>query len=245
MLPALAPPAPRLPPERLPPPLRAATLLAAGMLMAVLSLADGAYLPLGVDEGGKPVFAVYTDAQGEFEVHLPPGATKNVLVATPDPCRPRVIGDETSVGLFTLAVQSFGETLQSPAYAALGRDARERVLTRMTDLILANADVEGAVIQGQFGTHSTVTGNAMATIRRILDAITTRATPLLATRPGYFDDRPYMRVANLARGSRPAWRSNHAACCTSASAAATGFGASTSPSPTIRSRSSRAATTLV
>ena len=60
-------------------------LPAAGMLVAVLSLVDGAYLPLGVDRAGKPVYAVYTNAKGEFTVHLPAELAQNVLVVSAAP----------------------------------------------------------------------------------------------------------------------------------------------------------------
>ncbi|MDB5100197.1 MAG: repeat containing protein [Cyanobacteria bacterium RYN_339] len=58
---------------------------AAGMLVAVLSLADDAYLPLGVDARGKAVYAVYTNAKGEFEVYLPPALARNVMLVSAAP----------------------------------------------------------------------------------------------------------------------------------------------------------------
>ncbi|MDB5097260.1 MAG: hypothetical protein JWM80_1681 [Cyanobacteria bacterium RYN_339] len=51
-----------------------------GMLVGVRSLANGAFLPLGVDRAGKPVYAIYTNAKGEFTVHLPENQARNVLV---------------------------------------------------------------------------------------------------------------------------------------------------------------------
>jgi sugar lactone lactonase YvrE len=51
-----------------------------GLLVGIQSLSDGAYLPLGVDRAGKPVYAIYTDAKGGFKAHLPAKVAHNVLV---------------------------------------------------------------------------------------------------------------------------------------------------------------------
>ena len=55
-------------------------LPAAGMLVSVVSLADRRYLPLGQDEAGEPVYAVYSNLAGDFEVHVPQDAPANLLV---------------------------------------------------------------------------------------------------------------------------------------------------------------------
>ncbi len=52
----------------------------AGMLVSVVSLTDRSYLPLGQDAAGKPVYAVYSNVAGEFEVHVPDDAPANLLV---------------------------------------------------------------------------------------------------------------------------------------------------------------------
>lgn len=52
----------------------------AGMLVSVVSLADRRYLPLGLDAAGNPVYAVYSNVAGEFEVHVPDDAPTNLLV---------------------------------------------------------------------------------------------------------------------------------------------------------------------
>ena len=58
---------------------------AAGMIVGLLSLRDGAYLPIGVDSQGKAVYAIYTDARGEFVLNAPAGIKDNVLVTASFP----------------------------------------------------------------------------------------------------------------------------------------------------------------
>ncbi len=53
-----------------------------GMAVGVISLIDGAYLPLGVDGAGLAVYFVYTDANGQFEVHVPPRLAKSAVVVS-------------------------------------------------------------------------------------------------------------------------------------------------------------------
>ncbi len=60
-------------------------LPAAGMLVGVVSLDTWEYLPLGQDASGKPVYAVYSDANGRFAVHVPEAKKDNVLVVTTVP----------------------------------------------------------------------------------------------------------------------------------------------------------------
>ncbi len=62
-----------------------ATLPAAGMNLRVVSLVDGSAVPLGVDEAGKPVYAIYTNLKGGFEVYLPAALTGTVRVIAEAP----------------------------------------------------------------------------------------------------------------------------------------------------------------
>ncbi|MDB5095722.1 MAG: SMP-30/Gluconolaconase/LRE domain protein [Cyanobacteria bacterium RYN_339] len=57
-----------------------------GMWVAVIGLKDGAAVPVGVDEAGKPVYVVHSDAKGHYELYLPPGLkdTVRVVAAVPD-----------------------------------------------------------------------------------------------------------------------------------------------------------------
>lgn len=60
-------------------------LPAAGMLVSVVNLADHRYVPLGERADGTKVYAVYTDAAGGFEVHVPAGGARNLLVVASVP----------------------------------------------------------------------------------------------------------------------------------------------------------------
>ena len=60
-------------------------LPAAGMLVSVVSLADGRYLPVGVDGTGQPVYAVYSDLAGGYKLYLDPATQGNVLVVASAP----------------------------------------------------------------------------------------------------------------------------------------------------------------
>ncbi len=53
-----------------------------GMAVGVISLLDGAYLPLGVDAAGEAVHFVYADAEGRFKVYVPPRLAKSALVVS-------------------------------------------------------------------------------------------------------------------------------------------------------------------
>jgi hypothetical protein len=65
---------------------------AAGMRLQVVDMTRGLALPLGQDEDGKPVYAVYTNLSGKYKVYIPADHGTNVrLVATvPDAADPRL-----------------------------------------------------------------------------------------------------------------------------------------------------------
>ena len=68
------------------PPLAAgAQLPAAGLLVSVVRLSDGTYLPLGVDAEGHAVHAVYSNAQGGYEVWIPEAERGNVVIVASVP----------------------------------------------------------------------------------------------------------------------------------------------------------------
>jgi hypothetical protein len=58
---------------------------AAGLLVSVVSLRTGRYLPLGADVGGKPVYAVYSNMKGGYELYLPAAEAGNVVVVASAP----------------------------------------------------------------------------------------------------------------------------------------------------------------
>jgi hypothetical protein len=55
-------------------------LPAAGILVSVVSLATHKYLPVGVDGAGKPVYAVYSNARGQYTLYLATADASNVVV---------------------------------------------------------------------------------------------------------------------------------------------------------------------
>ena len=60
-------------------------LPAAGMLVSVASLTTRTYLPLGHDAKGEAVYAVLSDADGGYELFVPPGEEANLLVIAQPP----------------------------------------------------------------------------------------------------------------------------------------------------------------
>jgi hypothetical protein len=61
------------------------TLPAAGLVLQVFSLRNGAILPLGEDAAGQPVYEVYSDAKGEYQLYLPDAEINNVLLVASVP----------------------------------------------------------------------------------------------------------------------------------------------------------------
>lgn len=225
----------------------------AGMLVGVMSLADGAYLPLGVDREGKPVYAVYTDRDGNFAVHLPKALARNVLVvscvpgtqdlrlavdlvATPaadqalvvddastvvtgylrraivarfeetldaDPCRPVPQTLSTASYGFGIAALPYKDLLEGPAYKALPRPARLRVLGRFTDAAIAEVELGDIDVVEGFAEGSRATGPAFPLLVGMLDQLRGAAAAKLAESPTYFDDKLYLTIANRERGSGP------------------------------------------
>ncbi len=223
-----------------------------GMLVGVISLADGAYLPLGVDREGKPIYAVFTDAEGGFKVHLPAGLAKNVLVVSsvpgtsdprlavdlvasgvsagglvvddastvattylrqsivarleeamdPDPCRPAPTGDSLSRGGFALTALTYQDVFGA-AFKALPRPARQRVMARFTDAAIGLTDLATVTINPSYAEASTATGLAMPVLRRVLAEMEAAVAKHLEASPTYFDDKPYVLIANRERGSGP------------------------------------------
>jgi hypothetical protein len=53
---------------------------AAGVEVAVRSLRTGAYLPVGVDKDGKPVYVVYTNLEGGYALYVPEAEQGQVMI---------------------------------------------------------------------------------------------------------------------------------------------------------------------
>jgi hypothetical protein len=56
-------------------------LPAAGMAVGAYSLTSGRYVPVGVDKAGKPVYTVYSNLQGAYELYVPADAGNVLVVA--------------------------------------------------------------------------------------------------------------------------------------------------------------------
>jgi hypothetical protein len=67
------------------PPAVGTRLPAAGVLVSVVSLTTHKYLPLGVDAHGKAVYAVYSNAKGQYTLYLTAQDTSNVVVVASAP----------------------------------------------------------------------------------------------------------------------------------------------------------------
>jgi hypothetical protein len=55
-------------------------LPAAGLLVSAVSLKTHAYVPVGQDPAGQPVYSVFSDGAGAFKLYLPASEAGNVLV---------------------------------------------------------------------------------------------------------------------------------------------------------------------
>jgi hypothetical protein len=60
-------------------------LPAAGMRLHVQNLLDGKPVALGSSPDGQPVYAIYSNAEGRYEVYVPKGLARNVLVVAEAP----------------------------------------------------------------------------------------------------------------------------------------------------------------
>jgi hypothetical protein len=56
-------------------------LLAAGMAVSAFSLSRHAYVPVGADAAGRPVYTVYSNLKGGYEIYPPGNASDVVVVA--------------------------------------------------------------------------------------------------------------------------------------------------------------------
>ncbi len=73
------------PQPQAPTPVAGTQLPAAGLRVSVVRLSDHTYLPLGLDAAGQPVHAVYSNAQGAYEVWIPATERGNVAVVASVP----------------------------------------------------------------------------------------------------------------------------------------------------------------
>lgn len=105
---------------------------AAGMLVSVVSLRDRRYLPLGVDAAGKPVYAVYSNAEGAYEVYVPEAEQGNLLVVVGPPGEP----DRRLAYNLVTAAASPGEAQVDELSALASRYLRGCFTGRLADLVM-------------------------------------------------------------------------------------------------------------
>ena len=60
---------------------------AAGLQLQAVDMTSGRALPLGVSPDGKPVYAVYTNLAGGYEIYLPGGSSDNVRLVASVPAK--------------------------------------------------------------------------------------------------------------------------------------------------------------
>jgi len=106
-------------------------LPAANMLISVVSLRTREYLPLGQDAQGRPVYTVLSGADGGYEVFVPPGEERNVLIVAQIP-------GSTAPGLVLNALTNRDVKAQVDAGASSGtRLMRALVIERLSQILAA------------------------------------------------------------------------------------------------------------
>ena len=119
-------------------------LLAAGMRVLLLDLRDGRPVPLGRDEAGEPVYAIYTDARGRYAVAPPPALRHNVVVVAQPPDRRDArltLGRVTAPGVS-------GELAIDEAGALATAYFRTMMVAQITELV--GRDTGGSLFPARF-----------------------------------------------------------------------------------------------
>ena len=106
-------------------------LPAAGMLVWVKSLETGNPVPLGLGPDGQPAFAVFTDAAGRYDVHVPAAQRDTVMVVAEVPFR-----NDRRTGYGILAAQLDGERAIDEDKALVTRYLRLAARTRFDHFLL-------------------------------------------------------------------------------------------------------------
>jgi hypothetical protein len=161
---------------------------AAGMQIGVLSLATRQRLPVGVDSAGNPVFSVYTNLKGGYEIYLPTAEQGNVLIVTNVPATNDL---RQHYDLIT-ATGSTASAIVDEDTALVTRYVRAAFVTRLAHLFVDDPNVAiCAVISAD--TYPAPLVAAMTTLVRQIhaaalkagvhgDAVTDAAVRALATR---------------------------------------------------------------
>jgi sugar lactone lactonase YvrE len=125
-------------------------------------------------------------------------------VVDPDPCMPTLASMGFAGSALAIGLGAYQDLLTGEAYKALPREARRRVLVRLTDALLGQLDVEHAQVAPGLEPGAKVTGAALPVLKGFMDALEHAAAERLAADPAYFDKAFYVKVANLDRRGRPA-----------------------------------------
>jgi hypothetical protein len=106
----------------------------AGMLVSAVSLKTHKYVPVGVDPDGKPVYAIYSNLQGGYELYLPKAEEGNVLVVA---SAPAVHDDSLVCNAFT-PVEAAQQVALDEDTALATAHIRRLFVARLASLLTGN-----------------------------------------------------------------------------------------------------------
>ncbi len=137
-----------------------AVLPAAGMQLAVRDLRNGAPVALGADAAGQPVFAVYSNADGAFELYVPKALASNLRVEArvPGAQDPRLAYEVLALPGGAPAAIDEDSAL---VYHYLAESWRGRMRSLMTELAVEPPRSDEAVIRKLYGRGGTAAFQAM------------------------------------------------------------------------------------
>ncbi|MDB5099767.1 MAG: hypothetical protein JWM80_4188 [Cyanobacteria bacterium RYN_339] len=160
----------------------------AGMLVSAVSLKTHKYVPLGVDGAGKPVYAVYSNLKGGYELYLPKAEEGNVLVVASAP----EVHDEALICNAFTPVESRTAVPIDEDVAIATRHVRRLFVGRMTDLLTGNI---GQELLDRQGAHSPVLGPILARLTALLKQRATAAA--IPSGPGWSQSAQVQELAQL------------------------------------------------
>jgi hypothetical protein len=119
-----------------------AQLPAVGMVVQVHTLRDDKRVAIGVDEKGRPVYAIYTNLDGKFKLFLPRTVAENVrIVATPRAKDDRRLRYAV-MGMANVPAQIDEDTSQATGYIQAAITGRVRqLITHTPEQVAAMAPV--------------------------------------------------------------------------------------------------------
>jgi hypothetical protein len=110
----------------------------AGMLVSAVSLKTHQYVPVGVDPDGKPVYTVYSNLKGEYQLYLPQSEDGNVLIvaSSPEQAQQNLVAN----ALTPTAAKEVPPIDEDVALAT--RNVRRVFVSRMAALLTGNQGAE-------------------------------------------------------------------------------------------------------